>query len=267
VGDYLTGVDSLPQPLWRKKLIKLWAYWNHRGQMNAVRRNLVFVNSRKIYEELKPFAKDIVETRTTSISKDDFYDVLDRCTKFPYRILLVGRIDKTKGLFELLESIKTLREAGIDIVSDIVGWSSAGDPTEKNLKKAINRFGLDNYVTLHGFKPLGPELFAYYINADIFVMPSYAEGFPRSIWEAMSHSVPVIATAVGAIPSLLTQRENVIMIKPQSSSFIASAIKELIDNPPLRQKLIRNAKILAAENTLEDRTQELAQQLKDYCKS
>ncbi len=72
VGDYVTGIDDLPQPGWRKELIRLWAEWNKREQTKAAQHSLTFVNSHKLYEELRPQVPDLVETRTTTVNRLGF---------------------------------------------------------------------------------------------------------------------------------------------------------------------------------------------------
>jgi glycosyltransferase involved in cell wall biosynthesis len=265
VGDYLEGVDELPQPSWRKQLIKLWTLWNTSGQMRALRKSLVFVNSMQLHEKFKPFTDRIIETRTTTLSESDFFIVDDRCTQSSCHLLYTGRIDRTKGLHELIESIKILIDRGTDVHLDIVGWSGDRDPTEDELKKKVNLYGLAHRVFFRGFKPLGPELFSYYKKADFYIIPSYAEGFPRSIWEAMAHSVPVIATRVGSISAYVKNLEEGILIPPRDPSAIVDAVEQLIGNSYLRQKLIKNGRKLAGENTLQKRTGEIVKSLKRYC--
>jgi glycosyltransferase involved in cell wall biosynthesis len=89
------------------------------------------------------------------------------------------------------------------------------------------------------------------------VIPSYEEGFPRTIWEAMANSLPVVATTVGAIPRYLSHQKDAILIKPKSTTDIANAIIALIENTELRKTLIRNGMIQAENNTLEFQTKQL----------
>ena len=96
VGDYVTGIDDLPQPGWRKELIRLWAEWNKREQTKAAQHSLTFVNSHKLYEELRPQVPDLVETRTTTLTASDFYEREDTCDQSPYHLLYTGRLDRGK---------------------------------------------------------------------------------------------------------------------------------------------------------------------------
>jgi hypothetical protein len=117
VGDYSTGVSDLPQPLWRKELIRLWSLWNKRGQIRAARHSLTFVNSRVLYRELQGKAPHLEEIRTTTLTKEDFFLRPDTCQSRPYRLLYVGRMDRTKGLLKVVEALTVLVEQGEDIKS------------------------------------------------------------------------------------------------------------------------------------------------------
>ena len=91
-----------------------------------------------------------------------------------------------------------------DAYLDIVGWPVPGDPILEEVMGQAREMGLEGRVVYHGFKALGEELFAYYKKADIYVIASRSsEGFPRTIWEAMAHCLPVVATKVGSIPAFI----------------------------------------------------------------
>ena len=122
---------------------------------------------------------------------------------------------------------------------------------------------IEKQLIFHGRQTVGAMLNSKYRMADIFVLPSYHEGFPRTIWEAMANSLPVITTPVGSIPKTLTKEENVLLVKPKESIKLANEIERIIDNSSLRKKLIKNGFIIALENTLENQTANLITKLKD----
>ena len=115
---------------------------------------------------------------------------------------------------------------------------------------------IENKIIFHGFKNI-KELNEMYRMADLYIMPSYNEGFPRSIWEAMANSLPVICTRVGSIPLELVSGYDSIIINPRKSNEIKKAIISLIKNSELRKSIILNGRIKAAENTLEVQTKKL----------
>lgn len=265
VGDYVAGINDLPQPRWRKEAIRVWSYWNKWGQVRAARRSLTLVNSRVLFDELKTKVNNLFEIRTTTLTKDDFFLRFDTCQSNPCRLLYVGRMDRAKGLLEIVEAMTLLVGRGEDIVLNLVGPSVRGDPILEEIQTLAKEKNIADRVSYLGSRPLGPELFECYKTADIFVNASLAsEGFPRTIWEAMAHSVPVVATRVGSIPAYI---ENAAALVPsRDAAALAESIFHLVHDASLRQQFILCGQKLARENTLEHRTCEMVTILQDYIK-
>ncbi len=259
VADYLAGIDDINKPRWIKEIVRLWARWNHHQQMKVAQRSLTFVNSRKLYNELRPFVPNLVETRTTTLTSADFYEREDTCTQRPIRLLYTGRMAHAKGLLQMVEALALLVESGEDVVLDLVGWPEKGDRILNEVQALAERKGVASRVFYHGYKPVGPELFAYYKQADIYVIASTSdfEGFPRTVWEAMANSLPVVATTVGSLPFYLHNREMAMLVPPRDSQQLAQAIATLIHDGELRRHMIRDSYVLASENTLEIRTRQM----------
>jgi len=252
VGDYLESVEQ-----WKLKSIREWfelQYLRYNDFLfsRAIRTTDIMVNSPVLFNKYKDIAKSIHQIRTTTLSSDDFYERRDTCQHEIIELLFTGRIDPLKGLFELVEAVSILRDDHLNVRLNIVGWESEeSKPVENELKSRIVRLGIDDYVIFHGRKSVGPALNEMYRMGDIYVLPSHEEGFPRTIWEAMANALPVITTDVGGIPAYLTHDKNVYMIKPKCPELICDAIKTLIKNQDLRQRLIKNGQDIARENTLE----------------
>lgn len=250
VGDYVAGVNDLPQPKWRKEIIRIWARWNKWGQSRAASRSLTFVNSRALHNELKETVRDLHEVRTTTLKHEDFFVRADTCAGKPYRLLYTGRMDRAKGLLQMVEAVSLLCDQGEDVTLTLVGWREQGDPILDQLQELARKKGISDRVHYLGPKPLGAELFECYRQADIFVVASMAsEGFPRVIWEAMANCLPVIATRVGSIPAFI--EDSALLVSPGDTKELAGAISNLIAHPNLRQKLIARGLDLARKNTLE----------------
>ena len=268
VGDYLAGVDDLPQPRWRKELIRLWACVNAGAQLRVAKEALTFVNSRLLYAQLQGKVPHLIETRTTTLSETDFFIREDTCLTPPYRLLYTGRISVTKGLVDIVKAMAMVVSRGIDVMFDLAGPLEPGDPGLEEIYAVGEALGVRERIRYHGYRPVGPELFELYRQADIFVIASRSsEGFPRVIWEAMAHSLPVIATKVGSIPLYLTAGENTMLISPHDHSELAEAVIGLITNPEIRRKLIRNGCMLARTNTLEARSAEMIRSLEEYLRN
>jgi len=263
VGDYLAGIGDLPQPRWRKEAIRLWARWIHHHQMKVARRSLTFVNSRKLYNELRPFVPNLVETRTTTLTSADFYDRDDTCTQRPVHLLYTGRMDRGKGLLHIVEALALLVERGEDVVLDLVGWPQKGDPILDEIQALTQERGIRDRVFYHGYKPVGPELFEYYKRADIYVIASTSsfEGFPRTIWAAMAHGLPVVATRVGSIPLFLEEDGVALLVKPDDVHDLLQGINIVLRNKQLRSQCISKGYALARQNTLECRAAEITERI------
>src|SRR5690349_7642215 len=162
VGDYLAGVNDLPQPRWRKEAIRAWAYWNNRRQLQAARKSLTFVNSHELYDRLKPIVPHLMETRTTTLTSGDFYEREDTCQNKPYHLLYTGRMDRGKGLLMIGQAMAILLAHGEDVHIDLVGWREPGDPVLDELLEFARRNNFADRVHDLGYKTVGEELFSCY---------------------------------------------------------------------------------------------------------
>jgi glycosyltransferase involved in cell wall biosynthesis len=263
VGDHLTGIDDLQQPRWRKEAIRLWATWNKHQQTQIAKHSLVFVNSRQVYDELRPLIPNLFETHTTTLNATDFFEREDTCDSPPYHLLYAGRLDRGKGLFEMVEALAILVNQGEDVVLDLVGWPLKDDNVLEEMEAFAREQGVGDRMIYHGYKVLGPELFSCYQKADLYIIASKSsEGFPRTIWEAMASSLPVVATRVGSIPHFLEGIAE--LCRPGNAAELATALARVLNSPGLRQRMIRCGRRLARENTLETQVGKMVAHIKEW---
>lgn len=256
VGDYLEGAKKYKVNSIRKLIIKYYLILNDYLFSKRINNSMVIVNSSVLYEKYKDKVNNLHEIRTTTLTNNDFYLRNDTCQSKTIKLLYTGRIDPAKGLFELVEAHSKITQE-YDVELHIVGWEiNATDTIKRALIEKATLLGSDKYITFHRKQKVGKELNEMYQMADLFVTPSYFEGFPRTIWEAMANSLPVITTNVGGIPHVLNNLENALLIKPQDSDEIYRAIKQLITDVTLRQTLIKNGYKLAEGHTLEKLTEQ-----------
>jgi len=269
VGDYLAGVDDLPQPCWRKELIRLWSWWNSERQLSVAKHSLTFVNSHRLYIQLEKKLPALVETRTTTLTETDFYAREDTCQSAPFHLLYTGRMSRAKGLLEMVEAVAELTRLGKDVLLDLVGPREKGDPVLDELANLVSTLGIAERVVYHGYKPVGPKLFEFYKTADIYLIASQSssEGFPRTIWEALAHSLPVIATKVGSIPDYLEDNIQAVLIPPKDPSAIVDACVRLIDDMEYRKAIIFNGHKLSLGNQINVRAQEMVQLIQKWISS
>jgi glycosyltransferase involved in cell wall biosynthesis len=267
VGNYADGAKHYKFSSLRDIGIKTYIMHNHWLFEKQISKAKVLVNSPKLYEKYKSNSVGIQQIITTTIMESDFYEREDTCKKKPINLLYTGRIDPAKGLFELVEATALLKNLGYDVILHLVGWEhGGGKKVESKLKIKGKKLNITSSIIFHGRKTVGEGLNKMYKMADIYIIPSYHEGFPKTIWEAMANGLPVIATEVGGIPYYLSDKENVFLIKPRSSDQIVSAVKAIIEDEKLRQKLIKNGLKKAQEVTVSSQTKKMVNSIKEFVK-
>jgi glycosyltransferase involved in cell wall biosynthesis len=168
------------------------------------------------------------------MSKDDMLRREDVDLRGRVRLLFVGTLTSRKGLPILLAALEALLAEGRDLAVDLVG----DGPDRAALEADVAARGLSERVAFHGFMPHGERLFGFYHRAGMFVLPTYSEGFPRVLYEAMGHGVPVVASAVSGIPHLLEDGRHALLVPPGDPRALADAIRRVLDDGPLRRRLI-----------------------------
>ncbi|HET8888495.1 MAG TPA: glycosyltransferase family 4 protein [Candidatus Angelobacter sp.] len=143
---------------------------------------------------------------------------------------VVARLDLQKGFEYLLLAARKLCTDTRNLKIVIVGEG----PDRSAIEDMIMQFGLQSNVILAGQQSNMP---VFYAAMDIFVLPSLNEGLPMTVLEAMAASRPVIATRVGAIPGVIQDGENGLLVDPKDSEGLRKAIASLLDDPERRRRM------------------------------
>ena len=143
---------------------------------------------------------------------------------------MVARLDLQKGFEYLLRAARDLCVAFPALKIVMVG----DGPDRQAIEEMIQRFGLLSNVILAGQHSDMPGIYAA---MDIFVLPSLNEGLPMTILEAMAASKPVIATRVGAIPSVIKDGETGLLVEPGDTQGLRSAVARLLSQPDLCRRI------------------------------
>lgn len=152
-------------------------------------------------------------------------------------VLFLGNLCSRKGVWDLLACAGRLPPAARLV---LIGGEEDPGINEK-VREQLARDGTEDRVELTG--PLtGDAKFGWLYRADIFVLPSYAEGVPISMLEAAAAGLPLVITPVGGIPSVLSDEKHALFVKPGDRDQLCSAITRLIDAPQLRSSLGQAAK-------------------------
>jgi colanic acid/amylovoran biosynthesis glycosyltransferase len=151
-----------------------------------------------------------------------------------FQMLCVGRLTPAKGQRILIEACRQLTDAGRNVSLIFVGTG----PDEADLKAASHAYGLDHRIMFTGALNQD-EVQKRYAQADVFVLPSFAEGIPVVLMEAMACGVPCVTTQITGIPELIRDGQDGLLVMPSDVDELVNAITRLIDDPELRARLSR----------------------------
>ncbi len=151
------------------------------------------------------------------------------------RVLYLGHIGQEKGSFDLVCAARTVLEEDRPVVFDIVGQEQAAGDLQR-LMTEIRDAGLETFIHVRA-PVVGAEKIELFRSADLFVYPSYHEGMPMAIMEAMACGLPIIATRVGGVPDLICSGLTGLLVPPGQPDQLANAIRQLAVNPQLRKSM------------------------------
>jgi glycosyltransferase involved in cell wall biosynthesis len=160
----------------------------------------------------------------------------------PVHLVCVGRLVKDKAQDVLLEAMAKLVQRGVNARLTLVGNGTAA----RAFEDLSNQLGLQSHVKFTGALPQ-PQTQEVLRTADIFVLPSFAEGIPVALMEAMAMEIPCVSTTVMGIPELIRSGEDGVLVQPADIDGLADALQRLIENPELRRRLGRAARVKVAE--------------------
>lgn len=145
-------------------------------------------------------------------------------------IVTANALHRRKGMFDLLEACKTL-------FADYPEWKLyvAGEgPDREKLETEVARAGLQDRITFLGFLPDPRSLL---LQADIFVLASYADPCSLAVGEARSAGCAIVATHVGGTPEMLDYGRSGLLVAPQRPDQLANALRGLMQDAHVRQQL------------------------------
>ncbi len=266
----LPSVSKLRFLLWKIKFVIITRFKNFH----------IFASNQNAKDSLKPLVSaeflEKVKVTYTNVNPDEIVEALsveiDReallnkfgLPKDKFLVVCVGQFIDRKGRWTFLEAARMLQDQieGLCFV-----WVSNSVLTEKELEK-IESFKLENNFYLINSDEIGEqhiELFKFLRIADVFSLPSFVEGLPISLLEAMALGIPSISTNVNAIPEAVKNLETGILIEAGSSEALAAAILQLKNDKNIKEKLSKNGRKYVLENFNEKVVAEIA--FSEYQKS
>lgn len=194
--------------------------------------DLVIALSESWYDFFKDIIKDESKIKIVhNIVENDKFDK-ERIVDFPIKLLFLGEIGDRKGVFDLIEVINDNKE----IFDDKIELTIGGNGEVEKLENIINRDNLSGIVKFEGWVA-GEKKKTLLAENNIYILPSYNEGLPISILEAMSYQMPIIATPVGGIAEIVKNNENGIIVEPGNKDEIKKSLLFFIHNTNLINKM------------------------------
>jgi glycosyltransferase involved in cell wall biosynthesis len=151
----------------------------------------------------------------------------------PVRLFYHGRVDRRKGVLDMLDALERVWEAGLPFEATISGIGPDVDAARARADEIgftpahVAFTGYADYETV-------PDL---YRKADVFVSPTYAEGFSNTILEAMAAGLAVVSTHSVGVSDCLRDDENGLMVQPGDVPALAKALGRVIEDAELRARL------------------------------
>lgn len=233
--------DILNSPNPKSKKI----YWFHGDLRNSGfsdAQNQEFIRKMKRFDIgvfVSHFSKNIVE-KTWKVKLDNaqvihnplpVQEILQKYEALPsqdfghFHFISIGRLFWQKGFKDLILAHHQLKEEGYSFRTLILG----DGPQKEELKKLILDNHLENDVVLGGFQA---NPYPYFKNANCFILPSYSEGYPLVIAEALLLNTFVLSSNVGGISEMITSPKQGLLFEPGEEN-IYQAMKKILDNPEL----------------------------------
>ena len=179
-------------------------------------------------------------TITNFVTEDNFGG--NKVREKSYSLLFLGRLCKDKGIFDLLDAVRTLQDN-----FPLIRLRCCGEGDENDVRDRAAQLGIEKRVDFLGWVD-GMDKKRELNSATVFVLPSYYEGVPMGVLEAMAVELPVVTTAVGGIPDIITESIDGFLVEPGDVTAMSAAIGSLLSDKGLSMRIG-----VAAKNKILDR--------------
>lgn len=201
-----------------------------------------------------------IEITPMGVDPNEFTPINFREKPSPFNIICIGRLTKNKGQHILLEALSKIVKNGSLYHLYLIG----DGPDKHSLKATVSRLNLEDHVTFTG--PLSQDKIKPILEkSDLFVLPSFAEGIPVSLMEAMSMEIACITSNINGIPELIVNDMNGVLLHPSDVDGLVNAVQHIYQNNSLRRQLGLNArKTILKSWTLETNVKLIAKVFEKY---
>lgn len=173
----------------------------------------------------------------------DFTPRAARTSPDPWVILCVGRLVPAKGQHQLIDAVERLAQQGRRVRLHLVG----GGPDDASLRQRASQLADPGILVFEG--PVNHDrIRSLYEAADLFCIPSFAEGVPVVLMEAMAMAIPCVTTQIAGIPELIRPGLDGLLVAPSDLDGLTEALATLIDDPALGRRLGDSARARVVEH-------------------
>lgn len=162
-----------------------------------------------------------------------------------YDLVYYARIDKNKGIEDLIDVVDYLRRKGRSIKTLVIGKGS--EAYVARLKEMINNKELDDLIEFAGFIEKHEDVYKLAAQARMMVLPTHNDGLPNTIREAMFMKLPVISNNIGGIPRFNKNRHCIHLVELGDKEGLADGICKVLDDEVYRNDLICQSYLEAQE--------------------
>lgn len=159
------------------------------------------------------------------------------------RILLPSRLLIEKGVFEFMEAVQTLKQKGLHFEAVVAGEADPGNPGSVS-EAQVQSWKKAGLATFLGFQK---DMVSVLNSVDIACLPSYREGLPMALLEAMAAGKPIVTTDAPGCRSVIREGQNGFLVPPKTSRPLADVLEKLILNAELRSRMGEASRRFAVE--------------------
>jgi glycosyltransferase involved in cell wall biosynthesis len=160
-----------------------------------------------------------------------------------FEILCVGRLTPAKGQHILIDAVERLTQEGRQVRLRLVG----NGPDETSLREHAARSAARECVIFEGAINQD-RIRDFYAKADVFCLPSFAEGLPVVLMEAMAMEVPCVTTHITGVPELIRDGVDGLLVAPSDTDALVKALASLMDDAELRQRIAKSGRARVVEH-------------------
>lgn len=226
------GKNYYPHKFYRREAYRQVARYANKFVAVSEDLKLFLVESLGIQSELIDVVHNGINTNDFDASRHDRNEIRQamEITHDQFVIIVVAALFEMKGHKDLVESIRRTPHLQHALKVIFVG----DGPYREELKRQVIEAGIEHIICFAGFRDDIPQLLSA---SDLFVLPSYSEGLPVSVLEAMSCGLPVVATDVGGMREIIKDGNNGILVPSQNPSLLSKAIELCRENKSLSEAI------------------------------